>query len=103
MKTRHSLKLITLFLAFILHSNIFAQEFAITAPKKVGMSSERLEYLTSTFQEYMDNEELLGAVVLIARRGQIGYFKTFGQSDIKNNIPWKRIRFFVLHRKQNPS
>jgi alpha-galactosidase len=51
MKTRHSTKLMTLFLAFILHSNISAQEFAKTEPEKVGKSSERLEYLTSTFQE----------------------------------------------------
>jgi CubicO group peptidase (beta-lactamase class C family) len=96
MKTRHSMKLITLFLAFILHSNISAQEFAKTEPEKVGMSSERLEYLTSTFQEYVDNEELSGAVVLVARRGKIGYFKSFGKSDIKNNIPMEENSIFRI-------
>ena len=45
MKTRHSMKLITLFLAIILHSNLSAQEFAKIEPEKVGMSSERLEYI----------------------------------------------------------
>jgi CubicO group peptidase (beta-lactamase class C family) len=96
MKTRHSMKLITLFLAFILHSNISAQEFAKTEPEKVGMSSERLEYLTSTFQEYVDNEELSGAVVLVARRGKIAYFKSFGKSDIKNNIPMEENSIFRI-------
>lgn len=96
MKTRHSMKLITLFLAIILHSNLSAQEFAKTAPEKVGMSSERLEYLTSTFQEYVDNEELSGAVVLVARRGQIAYFKSFGKSDIKNNIPMEENSIFRI-------
>jgi CubicO group peptidase (beta-lactamase class C family) len=96
MKTRHSMKLITLFLAFILHSNISAQEFAKTEPEKVGKSSERLEYLTSTFQEYVDNEELSGAVVLVARRGKIAYFKSFGKSDIKNNIPMEENSIFRI-------
>ena len=96
MKTRHSMKLITLFLAIILHSNLSAQEFAKTAPEKVGMSSERLEYLTSTFQEYVDNEELSGAVVLVARRGKIAYFKSFGKSDIKNNIPMEENSIFRI-------
>ena len=96
MKTLHSMKLITLFIAFVLHSSMSAQEFAITTPEKVGMSSERLEYLTSTFQEYVDNEELSGAVILVARRGQIAYFKSFGQSDIKKNIAMEENSIFRI-------
>lgn len=96
MQIKHSMKLITFFLAFILFSNIFAQELAKTAPEEVGMSSKRLEYLTSTFQEYVDNEELAGAVVLIARRGQIPYFKSFGKSDIRNKIPMAENAIFRI-------
>jgi CubicO group peptidase (beta-lactamase class C family) len=96
MKTRHSMKLITLFLVLLLHSNISAQEFVITAPEKVGMSSERLEYLTSTFKEYVDNEELSGAVILVARRGQIAYLKSFGKSDMNNNIPMEENSIFRI-------
>jgi len=87
MKTRHSIKLITLFLALILHSNISAQEFAKVEAEKVGMSSERLKFLTNTLQEYVDNGELSGAVALVARRGQIAYFKSLGKSDVENDVP----------------
>ncbi len=87
MKTRHSIKPVTLFLALILHFAIYAQEFIKVPAEKVGMSSERLEFLTKTFQEYIVNGELSGAVVLVARKGQIAYFKSFGNSDIENNIP----------------
>ena len=87
MKTRTSIKLITLFLALILHSNISAQEFVKVAPEKVGMSSERLKFLTNMLQEYVDNGELSGAVALVARRGQIAYFKSFGKGDMENNVP----------------
>ncbi len=87
MRTIHSIKLITFLLAFILHSNISAQEFVKVEPEKVGMSSERLQFLTATLQEYVDNGQISGAVTLIARRGQIAYFKSFGQSDLENDIP----------------
>ncbi len=86
MKIRYSIKLITLFLAFIYHFNISAQEFIRVEPEKVGMSSERLQFLTNTIQEYVDNGELSGAVALVARRGQIAYFKSFGKSDIENDV-----------------
>lgn len=51
MKTRNSIKLIALFLAFIVHSNISAQELVKVEAEKVGMSSERLQFLTNTLQE----------------------------------------------------
>lgn len=85
MKTRHSIKLIIFFLAVLLYSNIAAQVFEKVAPEEVGMSAERLEHLTDTFQEYADNSALPGAVVLVARRGRIAYFKSFGKSDLENN------------------
>ncbi len=87
MKTINSTKLITFVLVLVLHSNLLAQELQKTEPEKVGMSSERLAYLTNTFQDYVKNEKLSGAVILVARRGQIAYFESFGKSDIENNIP----------------
>ena len=86
MKTRRSIKLITLLFAFILFSNLSAQNFIKVEPEKVGMSSERLDILTNTFQEYVDNGELSGTVALVARHGQIAYFKSIGKSDIENNV-----------------
>ncbi len=86
MKTEHTMKLIPIFLAFILHSSLSAQVFEKVEPEKVGMSSERLERLTTTFQEYIDKGELSGAVALVARRGKIAYFKSFGKCDMENNI-----------------
>jgi CubicO group peptidase (beta-lactamase class C family) len=96
MKTNHSIKLIMLFLAFILHFALYAQEFAKVPAERVGMSSERLEFLTNTFQGYVDSGELSGAVALIARKGQIAYFKSFGESDMENNIPMEENSIFRI-------
>ncbi|MBN1182797.1 MAG: beta-lactamase family protein [Bacteroidales bacterium] len=96
MKSRHSIKPIMLFLAFIMHFNLYAQELIKVPADSVGMSSERLEFLTKTFQEYVDNGELSGAVVLVARKGQIAYLKPFGKSDMENNIPMEENSIFRI-------
>lgn len=86
-KTTYSIYLIVLCLAFILPSGIYAQEFAKVEPEQVGMSSERLQYLTSTLEEYVDNGALSGAVALVARQGKIAYLESFGMRDMENKSP----------------
>ncbi len=95
MKAKHFYSLL-FFLAFLLQLNLAAQELVKTSPEKVGMSSTRLQYLTKTFQGYVDNQKLAGAVVLVTRRGQVAYFKSFGKSDIENNIPMKDNSIFRI-------
>lgn len=87
MKTRYSVYLIALCLTFLLQSHISAQDLVKVEPEKVGMSSERLQFLTSTLQEYVDNGQLSGAVALVARRGKIAYLKSFGMRDMENESP----------------
>lgn len=87
MKKRFSIQLATILLAFILPLNLYAQELDIVPAERVGISSERLKYLTDTFQGYVDNGQLPGAVVLVARKGHIAYCRSFGKSDIESNIP----------------
>src|SRR5690606_6506753 len=96
MKKANQLKLLTFFLAFILSYNLSAQVLTKTEPEKVGMSSERLEILTDNFQQYTDNSKLPGGVVLIARRGQIAYFNSFGKSDIEKNTPMEENSIFRI-------
>lgn len=96
MRTIYSIKLLTFLLAFLLYSGIAAQEFVKVAPEQVGMSSERLQFLTSTFQEYVDNGQLSGGVVLVARRGQIAYLKSFGKSDLEKDTPMQDNAIFRI-------
>jgi len=86
MKIRHLIALLILFIATSLQLSIVAQELAKASPESVGMSAERLEHLTNTFEEYIDNGQLPGAVVMVARKGKIAYANSFGESDLENNI-----------------
>lgn len=86
MKTKYSIHF-ALWLALLLHSNLYAQELVSVAPEKVGMSSERLQFLTTALQQYVDKGQLSGAVALVARHGKIAYLKSFGKSDVENKLP----------------
>ena len=69
-------------LALLLHAQVLvAQGLPTARPEDVGMSSERLARLTAVMRDYIEDERLPGAVVLIARNGQVPYFEAFGQRD----------------------
>ncbi|MFO7658850.1 MAG: serine hydrolase domain-containing protein, partial [Bacteroidales bacterium] len=96
MKTIHSFIYIAIFSVFTLCFNLSAQVLQQTEPERAGMSTERLKFLTATFQQYVDNGKLPGAVVLVARNNQIAYFQSFGKSDLENNIPMKENSIFRI-------
>ena len=60
---------------------VSVQDLVPGTPEAVGVSSERLERLDVAMQGYISNERLAGAVVLVARRSQVVYFKAFGERD----------------------
>ena len=69
-------------LASFLAVPALAQELKpVDRPEELGFAADRLERVTSVFQGYVDNGRLPGAVVLIARNGQIAYLKAFGYRD----------------------
>jgi CubicO group peptidase (beta-lactamase class C family) len=53
-----------------------------SAPEAIGLSGSQLKYIDAAVQEAIDAGEVPGAVVLIARKGRIGYLKAFGQRAI---------------------
>ena len=96
MKSKHPIELLLFFLVFLFHVNLTAQNFTQVEPEKVGMSSERLQFLTNTFQDYVDDGELSGAVALVLRRGQIAYLQSFGKQDLENSTPMKEDAIFRI-------
>ncbi len=54
---------------------------SIVAPQKVGLSRERLGRIATALDHEIAQGKLPGAVVLIARKGQIAYFESFGYLD----------------------
>jgi len=72
------------------------------SPEDVGMSSQRLGRLDAAMQKAVDSGELPGAVVLIARDGQLVYAKSFGWQDRGRKIPMRNDSIFRLYSMTKP-
>jgi CubicO group peptidase (beta-lactamase class C family) len=68
----------------------------------VGISSDRLRRVTSTFQAEVDKAAIPGAVVLIARRGKVAYFEAFGFRDREKQAPMRKDSIFRIASLTKP-
>jgi CubicO group peptidase (beta-lactamase class C family) len=81
----------------LLAPSLLAQALPRAAkPEEVGLSSERLQRLTDTFQGYVRDGKLAGAVVLVTRRGKVAYSGAFGQRDLAAHAPMKEDALFRI-------
>lgn len=62
-----------------------AQSLTRGSPEELGFSTERLQRLTRTFDQYARDQRLAGGVVLVARHGRIAYLQPFGLRDVETN------------------
>lgn len=86
-----------LFIIFnILSASLEADSLEQARPESVGLSSERLERLTSALEGYVAREELAGSVTLVARHGQIAYLDAFGQRDRAARSPMREDTIFRI-------
>jgi CubicO group peptidase (beta-lactamase class C family) len=71
-------------------------------PEEVGFSSERLKRLAAAFQTDVDKGRIPGAVVLIARNGEVAYLEAFGFQDRENKIPMRTDAIFRIASMSKP-
>ena len=71
-------------------------------PGDLGFAVDRLERVTLAFQGYVDNGQLPGAVVLIARKDKIAYFRAFGFQDREQKTPMTTDSIFRIASMTKP-
>jgi len=71
-------------------------------PEEVGMSSERLALIGKTVNAEIARDQLPGAVLLIARRGKLVYFETFGYLDKAAGTPMPPDAIFNIASMTKP-
>ena len=81
---------------------VFAQEFPTAKPESVGLSSERLERITTTVQHSIDDKRIAGAVTLVMRHGQVAWFKAQGMADREATKPMQRDSIFRICSMTKP-
>lgn len=95
------MRIFFILITFIFASSVFAQTESVQyspflsegEPADVGISDERLERIDNMLQSAIKENQIPGAVALIARDGKIVYHKAFGMADnqsgrklVKNDI-----------------
>jgi CubicO group peptidase (beta-lactamase class C family) len=74
----------------------------VAAPEELGFSSVRLARLGQVIAGEIERRRVPGAVALIARRGRIGYFESFGQRDVAARAPMAKDTIFRIYSMTKP-
>lgn len=79
---------VSVVLAAVLASlTVFCQELPTAKPESIGLSPERLERIGTAVQRNIDDKRIAGAVTLVARHGQVAWFKAQGMMDREAGKP----------------
>lgn len=73
-----------------------------TTPETVGMSSERLARIRPGIQRWIDDGVIVGADMMLARRGQIVYAERVGQLDREAGVAMPLDAIFRIYSMTKP-
>jgi CubicO group peptidase (beta-lactamase class C family) len=71
-------------------------------PEDIGLSTAGLARLGRVMQDEVQRGRVPGAVALIARRGQLAYYESFGQRDPASGAPMARDSIFRIYSMTKP-
>ena len=99
-------RLAAIFLALLLLVHVrpsWAEEKLPRAqPDEVGLNSLGLARVGILFREAINQKQIAGAVVLVARHGKVAYLETFGQQDIEAKVSMSRDTIFRIASMSKP-
>ena len=75
---------------------------ATAKPEDVGLSSERLNRIGATLKAHIEKGVIPGAVLLVARKGKIAYFESFGMRDLETSSPMQKDTIFQIYSMTKP-
>ncbi|WP_339812139.1 serine hydrolase domain-containing protein [uncultured Imperialibacter sp.] len=93
LRLRFFIVLLVLFAGFL---HLQAQPLPTAKPEEVGMSSERLQRLSTVFKQYADNKKMSGNVILVMRKGKVVYHEAFGMRDIESKAAMPKDAIFRI-------
>ncbi|TKW77006.1 MAG: beta-lactamase family protein, partial [Bradyrhizobium icense] len=71
-------------------------------PEAIGLSSARLQKLSDGFKREVDKGTLPGATVLVARKGQVGWFDAIGRQSPTAPAPMAHDTLFRIFSMTKP-
>jgi CubicO group peptidase (beta-lactamase class C family) len=74
----------------------------LARPESIGLSPVRLQRMSDAFKREIDKGTLPGATVMVARRGQIGWFEALGKQGPTANAPMAHDTLFRIFSMTKP-
>jgi len=87
---------IVLLISLCAASAAFTKDLGTAKPESVGLSSERLKRIDAVLKADVEQSKIAGAVLLIARKGKIAYFKSFGMRNKEKGLPMEKDSMFRI-------
>lgn len=86
----------SLLLLALLAPHAAGQGLPGATPEAVGLSGPRLNRLSAAMQRAIDDQALAGMVTLVARRGKVVHFESYGKLDREKNVPMPKDAIFRI-------
>src|SRR5262245_5042616 len=104
MRAIHALPRFLIVLLFVLlgRSAARAEGPPKASPEAAGLAPARLERIDDLIREAVERRQVAGGVVLLARRGKLGYLKAIGQQDIEAKKPMAADTLFRIASMTKP-
>ncbi len=82
--------------------NLKTPSLPLAKPESIGLSGVRLQALSDTFKREVDKGTTPGVTVLVARRGQIGWFDAIGRQNPLAPAPMAHDTIFRIFSMTKP-
>jgi CubicO group peptidase (beta-lactamase class C family) len=79
-----------------------AGELPRAQPEQVGLDATKLEQVGALFRQAVDNKEIAGAVLLVARHGKLAYLEAIGKQDVEANVAMSSDSIFRIASMTKP-
>lgn len=93
-----------LFISYLLlFVSVYAySQTSLVKPESEGLSSERLRQIDVNIDQWIKDDQLNGATMIILRNGKIVYQKGFGFANKQQNIPMRNDNIFRIASMTKP-
>src|SRR5690606_22686566 len=86
----------SIYVFFILIFFILNQSYGQSIQSKKDVNTDRIERIDGVINNSIQEGEIPGAVVIVAKDGKIVYHKSYGYSNIEKKIPMERNSIFRI-------
>jgi len=79
-----------------------SQSLQKARPETVGIPSDRLSRIDPMIEKKMENNEIVCAVTMVARKGKLVHYKAFGKADVEQNKILNKDDIFRIYSMTKP-